>query len=155
LDVKKYLALMVKMVENHKRAGMIGKRNVVTGAGTGICRGVALEIARAGADVVLHYSANAEGVESAVRTITGLGRRAKAVGGDFRKIEAVEETARLACEFLGGIDVLVNNCGITANVPFEAGDGRHFRQAISGQRTGPIFPYAVDRAGDGWAGQGV
>jgi NAD(P)-dependent dehydrogenase (short-subunit alcohol dehydrogenase family) len=107
------------MLENREPAIMKGKKVLVTGAGTGIGRGLALEFARAGADVVLHYSASAEGAESAVQMITSLGRRAKAVGGDFRKIDAVKETARLAREFLGGIDVLVNNAGITANAPFE------------------------------------
>lgn len=107
------------MLENREPAIMKGKKVLVTGAGTGIGRGVALEFARAGADVILHYSASAEGAESAVQMITSWGRRAKAVGGDFRKIDAVKETARLALEFLGGIDVLVNNAGITANAPFE------------------------------------
>jgi 3-oxoacyl-[acyl-carrier protein] reductase len=107
------------MLENREPAIMKGKKVLVTGAGTGIGRGVALEFARAGADVILHYSASAEGAESAVQMITSWGRRAKAVGGDFCKIDAVKETARLALEFLGGIDVLVNNAGITANAPFE------------------------------------
>jgi NAD(P)-dependent dehydrogenase (short-subunit alcohol dehydrogenase family) len=109
----------MKMPENREYAIMKGKKVLVTGAGTGIGRGVALEFARAGADVVLHYSASAEGAESAVQIITGLGRRATAVGGNFKNIDTVKETARLACEFLGGIDVLINNAGITANAPFE------------------------------------
>ena len=98
---------------------MAGKKVLVTGAGTGIGRGVALEFGKAGADVVLHYSASRTGADSAVEILTKLGRKAKAIGGDFKKIESVQETARQACDFLGGIDVLVNNAGITANVPFE------------------------------------
>jgi NAD(P)-dependent dehydrogenase (short-subunit alcohol dehydrogenase family) len=97
---------------------MRGKKVLVTGAGTGIGRGVALEFGRAGADVVLHYSASSEGAEGAVETINSSGGRAKAIGGDFRNILAVQETGRRAVEFLGGIDVLVNNAGITANAPF-------------------------------------
>jgi len=98
---------------------MRGKRVLVSGAGTGIGRGIALAFAREGADVVLHYSASSEGAESAVRMIRSLERRALAIGGDFRKIEAVKETARAAHDFLGGIDVLVNNAGISTNDPFE------------------------------------
>jgi NAD(P)-dependent dehydrogenase (short-subunit alcohol dehydrogenase family) len=98
---------------------MQGKRVLVTGAGTGIGRGIALGFARAGADVVLHYSASAEGAESATEEITRFGGRARAIGGDFRRVEGVRETAEAACDFLGGIDVLVNNAGITTNYPLE------------------------------------
>jgi NAD(P)-dependent dehydrogenase (short-subunit alcohol dehydrogenase family) len=98
---------------------MNGKRVLVSGAGTGIGRGIALQFAQAGADVVLHYSSSSEGAESAVRIIQGLGRKALSIGGDFTKTEAVRETARVALDFLGGIDVLVNNAGITTNDPFE------------------------------------
>jgi 3-oxoacyl-[acyl-carrier protein] reductase len=107
------------MSNSEEFAKMGGKRVLVTGAGTGIGRGVALAFAQAGADVVLHYSASAEGAESAVQEIRSLGRKARAVGGDFTQIEAVRETARFALDFLGGLDVLVNNAGITANVPFD------------------------------------
>lgn len=96
-----------------------GKKVLVTGAGTGVGRGVALEFARAGADVALHYSSSSAGADSAVRLITEMGRRAKALRGDFRKIEAVRKTGRAAIEFLGGLDVLANNAGITANAPFD------------------------------------
>jgi glucose 1-dehydrogenase len=106
------------MAAKRESGVMQGKKVLVTGAGTGIGRGVALEFAKAGADVVLHYSASSEGAESAVEAITSSGGRAKAIGGDFRNIEAVKTTARLALEFLGGIDVLVNNAGITANAAF-------------------------------------
>jgi NAD(P)-dependent dehydrogenase (short-subunit alcohol dehydrogenase family) len=98
---------------------MKSKKVLVTGAGTGIGRGIALEFARAGADVVLHYSSSSSGADSAVEIITAMGRQAKAIRGDFRKIEAVMETARGALDFLGGLDILINNAGITANAPFE------------------------------------
>ena len=103
-----------------------GKKVLVTGAGTGIGRGIAFEFARAGADVVLHYSASSAGADSALESILEMGRRARTVKGDFRNLEAVGETMRTASEFLGGIDVLVNNAGITASRPFEEVDSRLF-----------------------------
>jgi NAD(P)-dependent dehydrogenase (short-subunit alcohol dehydrogenase family) len=42
-----------------------------------------------------------------------------AVHGDFRTIEGVQQTAKAAHEFLGGVDILINNAGITANAPFD------------------------------------
>ena len=54
---------------------LAGKRALVTGAGTGIGREIALEFGRQGADVVLHYSHAPEAAESASRQIQSLGRR--------------------------------------------------------------------------------
>jgi len=97
---------------------MRGKKVLVTGAGTGIGRGIALKFGEAGADVVLHYSSSS-GAESAARVICERGRKAIAVHGDFRTIEGARQTARAAEDFLGGVDILINNAGITANAPFE------------------------------------
>jgi NAD(P)-dependent dehydrogenase (short-subunit alcohol dehydrogenase family) len=98
---------------------MDGKRVLVTGAGTGIGRGVALEFAREGAAVALHYSHSGSGAESAVQEILGSGGKAKAFKADFTAIEPVRQLARDAVGFLGGLDVLINNAGITMNMPFE------------------------------------
>jgi NAD(P)-dependent dehydrogenase (short-subunit alcohol dehydrogenase family) len=97
---------------------MQGKRVLVTGSGTGIGRGIALEMGRQGADVVLHYSASADGAESAAEQIREAGQRSTTILADFREYEPMEELAVKAAEFLGGVDVLVNNAGITNNVPF-------------------------------------
>ena len=98
---------------------MEGKRVLVTGAGTGIGRGVALEFAKEGAAVVLHYSHSAAGAESAVQEILKAGGRATAMNADFTRVEPVRQLAKDAVEFLGGLDVLINNAGITVNIPFE------------------------------------
>ncbi len=98
---------------------MVGKRVLVTGAGTGIGRGVALEFAAEGAAVALHYSHSDAGARSAVDEIRGAGGRAEAFGADFNDVEQARDLAGRAIEFLGGLDVLVNNAGITMNRPFE------------------------------------
>jgi NAD(P)-dependent dehydrogenase (short-subunit alcohol dehydrogenase family) len=98
---------------------MDGKRVLVTGAGTGIGRGVALEFALEGAAVVLHYSHSAAGAESAVQEIVACGGKAKAIQADFTQVDPVRQLAQQTIEFLGGLDVLVNNAGITFNAPFE------------------------------------
>ena len=103
---------------NGKRK-MEGKRVLVTGSGTGIGTGVALEFARDGAAVALHYSRSGEGAHAAVEEIRKAGGKAEAFQADFRNVEQAAELPKKAAEFLGGLDVLVNNAGITMNRPFD------------------------------------
>ena len=90
----------------------------MTGAGTGIGRGVALAFAKQGAAVVLHYSHSRDGADSAVAQIEAAGGRACALQADFRDAKQARDLAGRAADFLGGLDVLVNNAGITMNQPF-------------------------------------
>jgi len=95
-----------------------GKRALVTGSGTGIGREIALEFARQGADVVLHYSHSASGAEEAVDEIRAMGRKSVAFKADFCDVDQVQELGRQAIAFLGGVDCLVNNAGVTFNKRF-------------------------------------
>jgi NAD(P)-dependent dehydrogenase (short-subunit alcohol dehydrogenase family) len=95
------------------------RRVLVTGSGTGIGREIALEFGREGANVILHYSHSAEGARTAVQEIRQAGGKAAALQADFNSVEETRQLARQAIEFLGGLDVLVNNAGITMNRPFE------------------------------------
>ena len=94
------------------------KRLLVTGAGTGIGRQIALEFALQGADVVLHYSHESAGAESALKEILSMGRRATIVRADFNDVDAADKLAEAALGFLGQVNCLVNNAGITFNSPF-------------------------------------
>jgi NAD(P)-dependent dehydrogenase (short-subunit alcohol dehydrogenase family) len=95
-----------------------GKRALVTGSGTGIGREIAVEFARQGADVVLHYAHHTEGAHIAEEQIKALGRRTISIQADFDKLDEVKRLAEEAIAFLGGIDCLVNNAGISFNKPF-------------------------------------
>jgi 3-oxoacyl-[acyl-carrier protein] reductase len=109
------------MSGNQKMAGqnMAGKRVLVTGSDTGIGRGVALEFAKAGAAVALHYPHEPGGAQTAVEAIQSAGGKAEAFQANFNDITQVRDLATQAIAFLGGLDVLVNNAGITMNRPFE------------------------------------
>jgi len=97
---------------------LAGKKALVTGSGTGIGREIALEFARQGADVVLHYAHAEAGAGSAVEEIRAMGRQAAVFQADFDRVDQVVGLARQAIEFLGRVDCLVNNAGITFNQPF-------------------------------------
>ncbi len=89
-----------------------GRRALVTGAGRGIGRGIALRLAGAGADVAVNDldSATAERTAGEVRA---LGRRSAAVPGDLARTDQVHAVCDGAVEALGGVDILVNNAGIS------------------------------------------
>ena len=98
---------------------MEGKRVLITGSGTGIGRGMALEFAREGAAVALHYSHSGAGAKEAVQEIRAAGGKAEAFQADFTDVDQAQKLATDAIDFLGGLDVLINNAGITMNRAFE------------------------------------
>ena len=103
-----------------------GKKALVTGSDTGIGREIALEFARQGADVVLHYSHHRDGATSAVEEIRSMGQRAEAFGADFDDLDQALVLASCAIKALGSINCLVNNAGVTFNRPFLKMEPEHF-----------------------------
>jgi NAD(P)-dependent dehydrogenase (short-subunit alcohol dehydrogenase family) len=97
---------------------LAGKCALVTGAGTGIGREVAIEFARQGADVVLSYHGSRDGALSAVAEIEKLGRRAAAYQADVGIVGQCYALVDQAVAFLGQVDVLVNNAGVTLHKDF-------------------------------------
>src|SRR5438093_1588107 len=87
-----------------------GKTAIVTGGGTGIGRSIAIEFARAGADVAL-CSRKLEHLEPVAKEITNLGRRTFAVGVDVRQEEQVKGIVERAVSEWGRLDIMVNNAG--------------------------------------------
>jgi NAD(P)-dependent dehydrogenase (short-subunit alcohol dehydrogenase family) len=118
---------------------LAGKKAFVTGAGTGIGREIALEFARQGADVAVHYSHSAAGALSAVEEVRALGRRAEAFQADFGIVEAALKATEQAIAFLGGIDCLVNNAGITMNRPFLKVNLEQFDTLLNVNLRSPFF----------------
>jgi NAD(P)-dependent dehydrogenase (short-subunit alcohol dehydrogenase family) len=97
---------------------MAGKRVLITGAGTGIGKGVALEFAKERATVALHYTHDGEPIQESLAAIQAVGGKPIALQADFRDLTQARKMVSDALDFLGGIDVLVNNAGITMNKPF-------------------------------------
>jgi len=97
---------------------LAGKRILVTGAGTGLGSGIALECAREGGAIAVHYGSSQAGAAKIVDQIRAAGGQAEAFAADLANLDEVARLAETASDFLGGLDVLVNNAGITFNVPF-------------------------------------
>ncbi len=89
---------------------LAGKRAVVTGAGRGIGRSIALALAQAGANVAVTARTHLE-IEQLVTKIQAMGCRSMAVSCDVTDPEQVNYMAATLLEGLGGIDILVNNAG--------------------------------------------
>ena len=91
-----------------------GRRALVTGAGRGIGRGIALELAAAGAAVVVNYRRDEDSAREVVAEIEAAGGRAVAVQASISENEEVERLATSAAAELGPIDLLVLNAGIAS-----------------------------------------
>jgi enoyl-[acyl-carrier protein] reductase III len=107
-------------------SGLQGKLALVTGGGRGIGRAIALELATAGADVMLTYVRHPDAAEQTADELRGLGVRAQVVRAnvaDPAHIQALFEQVR---EVWGGLDVLVNNSASGVNRSATQLEPRHW-----------------------------
>lgn len=86
---------------------------LVTGAGRGIGRAIALELARSGVKVVVNYAGRADKAEETVQLIQEAGGEGIAVQADVSLSEDVDRLIQTTLNTYGKIDILVNNAGIT------------------------------------------
>lgn len=91
---------------------------LVTGASRGIGRGIALCLAKQGADVAVNYHSSQEEAQEVVEKIKKMGRKAMAVQADVSQKEEVERMVEKVVQEFGKIDILVNNAGILTSKPF-------------------------------------
>ncbi len=93
-----------------------GQVAIVTGGGTGIGRSIALEFAKAGADVVV-ASRRLPVLEEVGREVTALGKRSLAIQTDISRKADVDNLVQRVMDEFGVIDILVNNAGIVIRAP--------------------------------------
>jgi 2-deoxy-D-gluconate 3-dehydrogenase len=91
-----------------------GKVAIVTGASTGLGRGMALGLAKAGADMVL---VDRNGSGETVDDVKALGRRAIDIAADLMTIEPIQGIVDKAVSEFGKVDILINNAGIIRRTP--------------------------------------
>jgi 7-alpha-hydroxysteroid dehydrogenase len=87
-----------------------GKYALVTGAGKGIGRGIALTFAKAGADVAL-VARTKDDLDAVAAEIGALGRSAVAIPADVTNIDVLGDVVARAVDAFGGLDIVVNNAG--------------------------------------------
>ncbi len=101
-------------------------RVLITGASSGIGRALALELAREGSRLVLN-ARRAEKLEELAREVIALGGEAELAVGDVTSPDARRAALEIAQTRYGGIDVLVNNAGVSAHGPFEQASPERLR----------------------------
>lgn len=94
-------------------ASLQDKIAVVTGGSRGIGRGIALELAKRGATVVVNYQKNADAANEVVALVTDAGGKALAVQADVSTEEGANALIKTATDTYSKIDILVNNAGVT------------------------------------------
>jgi 3-oxoacyl-[acyl-carrier protein] reductase len=91
-----------------------GRFALVTGGSRGIGRGIAIELAREGADVAVNYRRDEDAARATVADIERLGRRAVALQADVADWPAVEAMVARALDAFGRLDVVVANSGVAS-----------------------------------------
>lgn len=115
------------------------KTAVVTGASKGIGAGIALELASAGATVVVNYASDKSGAEAIARSITSGGGRAMAIQGDVANSTDVSRMFDSIASEFGTIDILVNNAGVYQAMPIEQLTEAEFHRELNVNLLGPLL----------------
>lgn len=96
----------------------MGKTAFVTGSGSGIGRGIALQLAEKGYDVGLHYRSSIDGALTAAEEIRAMRRKACCVGADLADVSQIQNAFDTLVSELGVPEIFVNNAGLTKKSPF-------------------------------------
>jgi 3-oxoacyl-[acyl-carrier protein] reductase len=117
-----------------------GKTALVTGASRGMGRATAIALAKAGAQVLVHYGNSAAEAEAVVAEIRKAGGRADAVMADLAAPDGAHQLARQAREVVGDrLDVLVANAGISHGGTIEDTTVEQFDQMFAVNVRAPYF----------------
>ena len=108
-----------------------GRVALVTGGARRTGAGISLALARAGADVVVHYRRSRAEAEETVAAVEALGRRAFPLEAPLDDPDATTAAFALAAERFGRLDILVNNASSIVWKPLEALDAREWRDGLT------------------------
>lgn len=94
-----------------------GRTALVTGSSKGVGRGIAIELARRGADVAINYNSDQAGAEETAATISEQGPKAIIVQGNVASSAEVDRVFATVLDAFGRLDILVNNAGVQTWAP--------------------------------------
>ena len=116
-----------------------GKVAIVTGAGRGIGRAIAVGYAREGAAVVLNYSRSGQAAEEAAQEIRAAGGKALAVRADVANLEEHDALIEATLKAFGALDILVNNAGVEFHEPVLEASPETWKKTIGVNLEGAYF----------------
>lgn len=117
-----------------------GKTALVTGGSRGIGRAIALKLASAGAQVLVHYSSSPDEANDVVERITKAGGRASAVKADLGQPNGPHDLAAAVRRVVGDrLDILVNNAGVSTAATLEEQTLEDFDRMFAVNVRGPYF----------------
>ncbi len=111
---------------------LVGKTALITGAGRGIGRGCAIEMARAGATIAINDREKTEKTNAVLSEIEAVGGRAVLIAGDVFHRVSSERVVAEAIKTLGNIDIFVSNPAFQRRADFLQFDPETFNQVIEG-----------------------
>jgi glucose 1-dehydrogenase len=116
-----------------------GQKALVTGASSGIGRGIALALGRAGADVCVNYRKGKDAADEVVQEIQDYGRDAFSYAADVSNESQVQEMFASVKERFGTVDILVNNAGLQQDAAFEEMTLSQWQKVIDVNLTGQFL----------------
>ncbi len=116
-----------------------GKVALVTGGAIRVGKAISLELAAAGADIVVNYNSSAGPAEETVAEIRALGRRAIAQQADVSQGDQVRMLIERAVSELGRLDVLVNSASVWRRTPWAELDEAEWDRQIDVDLKGPFL----------------
>jgi glucose 1-dehydrogenase len=116
-----------------------GQKALVTGASSGIGKGIAIALAHAGADVVVNFKSGPEAAEAAAEEARRCGSRAYAHQADVADEAQVQAMFRRMIDEFGTIDILVNNAGLQQDAPFDQMTLKQWNTVLSVNLTGQFL----------------
>lgn len=118
---------------------LAGQTALITGSDSGIGRGIALAMAREGANIVINYAHNETAAHEVEQLIGQMGQKSLVVQADVSQEEAVQAMFKQAVDTFGTIDILVANSGLQQDSPFESMTLAQWQKVIDVNLTGQFL----------------
>lgn len=123
----------------HQNTPLAGQVALVTGGAHRVGQAIALALAQAGADLIVHYHRSATAAADTAEEITGLGRRALTVGADLAQVAEIDRLFQEVERAFDRLDILVNSASFFEPVDFMAMTPEQWDRTLNINLRGPAF----------------